>query len=251
MASASHKGSYAEQAQSSSTDDTPLAQHGTPLRVLVQTKTHLIPGDQSADFGQRFRVMQNLICQHIWRRDFDRTRERIWSKGEFALDDHDCWFLVDYHGAGRDPAEDRDPPDPDPPMLWYNWTGTELLAVRDPLPHKVRREIQHYPFRRSRLRYQKYVPGPRPPGQFRSQADEMRIQREILRNTLVSGLALTHELLRFARDHPDEAAWVRARVSPEAWARLDDHSEDPGEAVGHYVWVADPPEEDDAALGDG
>ncbi|KAL2187293.1 hypothetical protein L209DRAFT_753239 [Thermothelomyces heterothallicus CBS 203.75] len=41
--------------------------------------------------------MQNLICQHIWRRDFDRTCERIWSKGEFFLDDHDCWFLVDHH----------------------------------------------------------------------------------------------------------------------------------------------------------
>lgn len=133
MASASHERSYAERSQGSSTGDTPLAQDETPLRVLVQTKAHLIPGDQSAGFGERFRTMQNLICQHIWGRDFDSTRERVWSKGEFDLDDHDCWFLVEHYGADRDTAEDRDLPDSDPPMLWYNWTGTELSVFSPPI----------------------------------------------------------------------------------------------------------------------
>jgi len=79
----------------------------------------------------------------------------------------------------------------------------------------------------------------------------MRFQREMLRTTLVSGLGLTHELVRFVEDHPEEAAWVKARVSPEAWARLNDSSEYPGEVVGHYIWVEDPPEGNDAMSGNG
>jgi hypothetical protein len=71
--------------------------------------------------------MVNLICQHVWQRDFDKFRERDWSYHcYFAVDKVECWFLVDHHGP--DPS-----PPPDPPVVWYRWTGTELFVCLSPL----------------------------------------------------------------------------------------------------------------------
>jgi hypothetical protein len=47
----------------------------------------------------------------------------------------------------------------------------------------------------------------------------------MLLHTLRSNLGLTAELLHFVQDFPDAAEWVKARVPPESWARLDDPSE--------------------------
>ena len=82
-----------------------------PIRVLVQTRTHLVPGDKWDPL--RREKMQDLICQHVWKRDFDRFRERGWQyKCHWAVDNVECWLLVDHHGP--DPT-----PPPDPPVLWY------------------------------------------------------------------------------------------------------------------------------------
>jgi hypothetical protein len=51
------------------------------------------------------------------------------------------------------------------------------------------------------------------------------MKQTMLLDTLRSNLGLTQELLRFAQDCPDAAEWVKARVPPEAWARLEDPSE--------------------------
>ncbi len=80
----------------------------SPVRVLVQTQTHLVPGDRSAGFGEREDAMVNLICQHVWQRDFDKFRERDWNYHcHFAVDNVECWFLIDHHGPDPSP-----PPDP-------------------------------------------------------------------------------------------------------------------------------------------
>jgi hypothetical protein len=47
----------------------------------------------------------------------------------------------------------------------------------------------------------------------------------MLLNKLLINLGLTVELLRFVQDSPDAAEWVKARVPPESWARLEDPSE--------------------------
>ncbi len=91
-----------------------------------------------------------MICQHVWQRDFDRLRERAWDyKCHFVMDDVECWFLIDHHGPEPSPKLDLSPsldsnlplnsgtsldltpslgpsPTPDPPVVWYSWTGTEL-----------------------------------------------------------------------------------------------------------------------------
>ena len=99
------------------------ADESTPLRVLVQTKTHLVLGENlEADYATKVDFMKNLICRHLWNRDFDKRRERWNSHGDqFGYSDRDCWFLID-HGDSVD----------EPPVLWYKWTG-ESLSETHPL----------------------------------------------------------------------------------------------------------------------
>lgn len=84
-----------------------------PVRILVQTVTHLVPGN---DYMERVEYMQNLICQHHWKRDFNRDQERWNVYGhDFAFPNRNCYFLIDHgHSEG------------DPPVLWYKWTGESL-----------------------------------------------------------------------------------------------------------------------------
>lgn len=99
--------------------------------------------------------------------------------------------------------------------------------VQDPLPRRVRREVQQYPFKR--LTAEQLKPPPKiwdeEPRKFASDEQKMRHRREDLRSTLACGLSLFEDHVDFVRGHPKHAAWVKARVPPEAWARLDDPSE--------------------------
>ncbi len=88
-----------------------------PVRVLVQTGTHLISDDRDQ---WREGKMQDLICQHVWGRDFHKFRERGWNYHcHWTINSSECWFLVDHHGPGPTPP-------PDPPLIWYQWTRAEL-----------------------------------------------------------------------------------------------------------------------------
>jgi len=92
-----------------------------PKRVLVQTKTHLVPGE---DWHQRCLFMLDLICHHHLNRDFDPDQDR-WSVygARFGYDNRRCYFLVDY---GRSHTDDH------VPVLWYQWTGESLLEALRP-----------------------------------------------------------------------------------------------------------------------
>lgn len=92
-----------------------------PKRILVQTKTHLVPGD---GYDQRCLFLLDLICQYHWNRDFDPDQDR-WSVygAWFSYDNRRCYFLVD-HGQSLN--------DNDVPVLWYEWTGESLLKPPSP-----------------------------------------------------------------------------------------------------------------------
>lgn len=86
-----------------------------PTRVLVQTKTHLVPGD---GYHKRCLFMLDLICQRTWSRDFDPKQHRWNVRGAlFGYDNHPCYFLVD-HGQSSN--------DEDITVLWYHWDGKSL-----------------------------------------------------------------------------------------------------------------------------
>lgn len=91
----------------------PRRREDEPLRILVETKTHLVPGQWFAD---KMDNILNLICQYHWNRDLDRKSER-WNAHDnyFGYRDRTCYFVVDhFHG---DPASQQ------PTILWYKWTG--------------------------------------------------------------------------------------------------------------------------------
>lgn len=93
-----------------------------PLRILVQTKTHLVPGDF---YGDKIQRMQNLICQHVWGRDFTVGSDRWNGHGtEFGYENRTCFFLVD---CGMT-AEYGETPTDDPKVIWYRWRGDTLLG---------------------------------------------------------------------------------------------------------------------------
>jgi hypothetical protein len=89
----------------------------------------------------------------------------------------------------------------------------------------VRRELRHYPFERIPDRDDQPTPSPRPPRKFASRAEEIQFRRGKLRRALLCNLTLTETLVRFARENTAAAEWVKARVPPEAWARVEDPSE--------------------------
>ncbi|KAI1780361.1 hypothetical protein F4818DRAFT_435569 [Hypoxylon cercidicola] len=90
---------------------------GDPVRILVRTATHLVPGE---DFSQRCFFLLNRICQHHWNRDFDHIQDRWNAHGAwFGYDNRRCYFLVD-HGQSLH--------DEHVPVLWYEWTGEFLCG---------------------------------------------------------------------------------------------------------------------------
>jgi hypothetical protein len=85
-------------------------------RILVQTKTHLVQGD---DFHQRCLFLLDLTCQYHWNRDFHPDQDRWSAYGAwFGYDNRRCYFLAD-HGQALN--------DDEVPILWYEWTGESLL----------------------------------------------------------------------------------------------------------------------------
>ena len=98
------------------TTNVPSSENSTgPFRVLVQTKTHLVPGD---DYEQRLMFMLNLICNRHLNRNFDSRQDRYSAEGTwFGYHNRRCYFLVD-HGESSN--------DHDVPVSWYEWTGESL-----------------------------------------------------------------------------------------------------------------------------
>lgn len=86
-----------------------------PVRVLVQTLTHLVPG---TDGLERSFFILNLVCQHHWNCDFQTPKFRCSSYNDFfAFNNRRCFFLVDYGESQNDD---------DVPVLSYAWTGESL-----------------------------------------------------------------------------------------------------------------------------
>lgn len=92
----------------------PLQDLGEPVRVLVQTWTHLIPKYKYRD---RILLMSELICKHHFKCRLD-GRQRLGHYG-VRLDGENrrCYFLVDYGESLNDD---------DVPIISYEWTGESL-----------------------------------------------------------------------------------------------------------------------------
>ncbi|POR31237.1 Uncharacterized protein TPAR_08559 [Tolypocladium paradoxum] len=167
-----------------------------PLRILVQTKTNLVPGN---DYAERVEFMRNLICQHHWNRDFDWHQDRWNAYGdEFGYENRSCYFLIDHcHGESPD----------NPPVLWYKWTGKSLIAIQQALPAKIQAKLKEYPFsRRPIQRLPKEAPAP--------------TRRQIIRSKLRRDMTILDADVQFLVTHPEDARWLRDNIETRFWLKI-------------------------------
>lgn len=97
-----------------------LAEADLPLRILVQTRSGLIRGENST---ARRRRVSDIVARAVWDRNSDPTQETLrsyralWSRPRMT-----CWFLVDH----AFPQVGSDVPDESIPILWYLYDGEWL-----------------------------------------------------------------------------------------------------------------------------
>ncbi|KAK3936693.1 hypothetical protein QBC46DRAFT_394382 [Diplogelasinospora grovesii] len=178
-----------------------------PVRILVQTKTHLVPGE---DYLSKRMFMANLICQRHWNRDFDseshNDRGYLYG-GVFGQDNRRCYFLVDH---GQHSGNDDDVP-----VLWYEWTGESLNTLPGPLPPAVQTMLREkYPF----------TPPPIPQGDGLKKKREPPgpdTRRRIIRAKLRSEMKLSNGDLTFMRERPDAVEWLREHIELKFWLKFE------------------------------
>ncbi|TRX96867.1 hypothetical protein FHL15_002173 [Xylaria flabelliformis] len=130
---------------SSSSEPEPVLGVPDPVRILVETTTHLVPGEL---YSERINGMRNVICHYHWGRAFDDATDRCYVYGLGGADDlrserdqsRVCFFLVD---SGETLSERENPP-----VLRYRWTGKKLVYIRRALPAVVVAKLKEYPFMR-------------------------------------------------------------------------------------------------------
>lgn len=99
-------------------------------RLIIQCFPQTIPGKPS----QWADIMADIICQHKWQRDFDKSQDRLRSTGQYAYDNLRCIFVLD-----------NGPPDSeDISVSMYTWDGGKLAEM--PVSPIVKSHLRHYPF---------------------------------------------------------------------------------------------------------
>lgn len=97
----------------------PRPERPDPMRVLVRTLTHLVPG---ASAEEKIRSMCHRISKHQWEYEFSSIDSNVNFQGfEFGYNNRPCWFLMDH---GVHPEGSHDPSQV--PMKVYNWDGEQL-----------------------------------------------------------------------------------------------------------------------------
>ncbi|KAI0867216.1 hypothetical protein GGS24DRAFT_378016 [Hypoxylon argillaceum] len=171
----------------------------TPQRIVLQTKTHQVPGD---DYHERCKNMKNLLCQHLWNRDFDYNHDRWQAYGAaFAYEGRRCYFLLDH---GQSTSNNV-------PVFWYKWTGNSFQLIEDPLPAQMRAKLKSYPFIRPKQEPLQVRESPPPDAATRRQMIRSRLRY----NMKIAPMEL--ELLK----NPDQVALLKAEVDPKFWDQID------------------------------
>ena len=86
-----------------------------PIRILVQTKTHLVPGNDY--FEKKLFILDATSNRHL-NRNYIPEKDRHYTRGaQFGYPDHRCYFLLDHGQASNDDEV---------PVMGYEWTGNTL-----------------------------------------------------------------------------------------------------------------------------
>ncbi|KAK2865076.1 hypothetical protein FQN49_003936 [Arthroderma sp. PD_2] len=177
-------------------DSAPIPHPDPPIRILVRTLTHLVPGNGNSE---RRMFILNRICQHHWGCDFEAP-ERRWSSYNdlFGLNNRRCFFLVDY-------GESLNGDDDAVPVLSYEWTGKSLK----PMPH-----LAQEPAIQEMLKTDfSFTWKPRP-------KREPRPVRKNIKYRLYSDDGIPTEELKYIRDHPEDMQWLKENMRPRFWEKF-------------------------------
>ncbi|KAI1503842.1 hypothetical protein F5X99DRAFT_406522 [Biscogniauxia marginata] len=165
-----------------------------PVRILVSTATHLVPGD---GFVARTDFIANLISQYHWNHAFKWGHDRFESyNADFGYDNRTCYFLIDH---GRAPDNDA------VPILWYRWTGESLIRIHGALPSRIRRRLKSVPF----------TPVPRTEPRPMSATE----RRQNIRASLHRDMKLSDEDFAFLRESPEHAIWLERNIEARFWSK--------------------------------
>ncbi|KAK0764334.1 hypothetical protein N5P37_003733 [Trichoderma harzianum] len=176
-------------------------QYPGPVRILVQTVTSLVPGN---DYWQRILYIRNIICQYHWNRDFDWDKDRWNSYGDdFGYENRNCYFLID-HGESAE----------DPPILRYKWTGKLLIAIPEPLPEEIQSKLEKHPFPRQPRQPTKRSRKPTP-GKLDAKAHRRIIQSNLRRDAII-----IDESIEFLATHPEDARWLKDNIEARFWSKI-------------------------------
>ncbi|KAI9728467.1 MAG: hypothetical protein M1828_003869 [Chrysothrix sp. TS-e1954] len=168
-----------------------------PVRVLVQSLTHLVRGEHRHDDGhQRVDLMLDSICRYHWKCDFTVDHFRAAWHGRFAFNGKRCFFLIDYG--------DFVVVDEDVPVLYYEWTGDAFVhapgMARDP---KIREYLtSKVPF----------IDSPSEP--------EERPKRKVIKSRLYHDEPIADPLMEHMVDHPEDVEWLEKHLRPRFWMKF-------------------------------
>ncbi|PYH34511.1 uncharacterized protein BO87DRAFT_396804 [Aspergillus neoniger CBS 115656] len=171
-----------------------------PIRILVDTRIHLLPGDTNED---RNTFLINHICHLHWHTEFIPSKHRryAFSTERYPIESTRCLFLVD---CGQTASKEEDE---DVPVVYYKWTGGYLT----PLPI-----LSYEAWIKNKLKYvYPFTPAPNwQNGVNRDREREMLLSKVLWASS--SGGA-TDDDLRALRDNEEDWAWLRATLDPDVF----------------------------------
>lgn len=92
----------------------------SPVRILVQTQTHLVPGESGTEKEE---TVERSIRKNVLKNKYSKRNDRLYLYNDyFAVPGYHCFFLYDH---ALSPVGD-DVTDDEIPLLWYRWSGKEL-----------------------------------------------------------------------------------------------------------------------------
>ncbi|GKZ32819.1 hypothetical protein AbraIFM66950_002452 [Aspergillus brasiliensis] len=180
----------------------PTILHPSPLRILVQTLTHLVPSDNlianGEPYGDKLLSMLDRTCKHVWDFPYEPGLQRWYSYGdEFGYNNRVCFFLLDYGTAPNGNDEEV-------PIRCFTWDGEKFQLKPDLLKdEEVQAELKEVPF----------TPGP-------SDHGEIPPIRDIVRRRLRKAQFLSRRELDYMAGHPEDQEWLRREVKPRFWANF-------------------------------
>ncbi|KAH8425902.1 uncharacterized protein LDX57_003643 [Aspergillus melleus] len=170
-----------------------------PVRILVQTKTQLVPKDQDQGndvYSDKLVSMLNRISRYHWNCAYWPFENRFYTQGdEFGYNNRLCFLMVD-HGTTSNDDEVL--------VLCYEWTGEDFKYTPDLLASKeVQDELKEIPFTPG-----PYVPREKPP------------IRRVVRRRLREAQRIPDEELEYMQQHPEDMEWLERKVKPRFWANF-------------------------------